>query len=1309
MAVNTGSFVDEINDQFLACRMCSDIYKTPKVLSCMHTFCEKCLEAHYEMEEQERPYRFLLYTRALSCPLCHSRTELPTGGVHRLPDNFLVANLADVVNRRKPSAKNPVCEICRPGSKKDETGTRNDADKNPAEEEKRAVAKCLDCVKMLCRTCAELHRRTRVTQQHGLFDIQVEKDTECKLHPNEIIRFYCDPCEECICVLCTFHDHKDHDVSSLLEALERHRGPFEELIGRCGDRVERLKEQVELIDRCERGLRLAEDHIRDSAIEAIAAIRRREKDLLAELRETLGEQSLEFIAEKETYKENLKNLEGTFQLTNAMLKGTSIDLLMVKKEMKDKLIAILDTGIKKTPETLKRNIQLCHEDYYQDIRTAAFSHVTQTDRLIGQKTKFGEGEALKRSVTLRSVGTETDMPVSLQSVKQTTDDFVDFDHRRDFSSGLDKSQQKMGGTENPEKEDQNQAAEDDDDFYDSNETQQNAVWQRPMAVVDVTEIPRTLGNIVLRPVVGGPRQADRTTQTKQAVLTDRWTTMPKITFSEKETSTPHVHVLHKNVSTDNQTMVEKSTNTVVDVTAAYRGASSTRRMVMVSRGTCTPRMMMLDKETLPMPSSSANRGCSPVTWTGNTVNAHAPTPRSDEGLPALTISEHHAAPQNVAVGGAKEDSTHMKSSLATAENSVSNQGSASASGDSIPTQIREVLSEATDTSQKSVANHGSHVAAQAGQVPHQKPITDLGESASGQGLVVVPNSKLHNQSIVRDQGNTAPKENPMANPEVQMPVQKPVASAGGNIVTQSPVAVTRGQGPVQRSAAIPSSNAANQGRLVAPGNKAPTQTPPTVPGGSVHSQSLVTISGGQIPAQRPVDIPGSSAVSQGSLGVPAVQVQTQKPAAAPAGNIGNQNTLVASGGQATVQRPVAIPGNNVINQIPVANPGSQIPAPRPMTVQVNNVASQNYGSNPGSQMPTPRPTTVPGNNVVNQIPVANPGSQIQAPRPITVPRNSVVSQNAVAGPGSQTPAPKLMTVQGSNVASQTSVANPGNQIPAPRLMTVPGSNVSIKTLPAVSGGQVPARAPNTVMAGYVANQSRETVSGANISGQGQTPGNQTSSAQRNTTVVNQNPVTIVGCQTPKQTPISAAPGDMAKQVPSQMAVQKPLTVPGGNGSKQGISTAMKDQSPNDRHEAVPEGNTGNEIPSQRPTAMKGETPNQRAIGNTLHQSPVAIQEGKASIQPSVNAPVPISITKPGESTPLTKPGDPMSEDGNVVSNADGAQPQLPMTLRRGQSSAVNSNTAAPNVLGKTVSTLLSAIFPSSAAKQVSNGLIPERP
>ena len=174
-ATETGKLCQEIHDEFLVCKICLDSYKAPKCLSCLHTFCEQCIENHVASETTYKKYSDY---REFTCPLCRKRTQLPIGGVKKLPDNFLVSSLSEMVMRQKPS-KNPCCDICKMISKR----------------QREATSKCLECSKLLCKACVEMHRETKVTRDHSTFDVDNEQEVMCKEHTEEVVRFYCEPCQ----------------------------------------------------------------------------------------------------------------------------------------------------------------------------------------------------------------------------------------------------------------------------------------------------------------------------------------------------------------------------------------------------------------------------------------------------------------------------------------------------------------------------------------------------------------------------------------------------------------------------------------------------------------------------------------------------------------------------------------------------------------------------------------------------------------------------------------------------------------------------------------------------------------------------------------------------------------------------------------------------------------------------------------------------------------------------------------------------------------------------------------------------------
>uniref|UniRef100_A0A8W4FLH4 RING-type E3 ubiquitin transferase n=1 Tax=Sus scrofa TaxID=9823 RepID=A0A8W4FLH4_PIG len=80
--------VRQIDKQFLICSICLERYKNPKVLPCLHTFCERCLQNYIPA-----------YSLTLSCPVCRQTSILPEKGVAALQNNFFITNLMDVLQR----------------------------------------------------------------------------------------------------------------------------------------------------------------------------------------------------------------------------------------------------------------------------------------------------------------------------------------------------------------------------------------------------------------------------------------------------------------------------------------------------------------------------------------------------------------------------------------------------------------------------------------------------------------------------------------------------------------------------------------------------------------------------------------------------------------------------------------------------------------------------------------------------------------------------------------------------------------------------------------------------------------------------------------------------------------------------------------------------------------------------------------------------------------------------------------------------------------------------------------------------------
>ena len=99
--------------------------------------------------------------------------------------------------------------------------------------------------------CAFIDAR-KITSGHAVFNAEVEKEIECRSHQDEPVRFYCDDCDTCVCVLCTFHAHRGHRVMSFHDAAARQRAVVLGLLERCRRRIDNVDELVGALNGCDK-------------------------------------------------------------------------------------------------------------------------------------------------------------------------------------------------------------------------------------------------------------------------------------------------------------------------------------------------------------------------------------------------------------------------------------------------------------------------------------------------------------------------------------------------------------------------------------------------------------------------------------------------------------------------------------------------------------------------------------------------------------------------------------------------------------------------------------------------------------------------------------------------------------------------------------------------------------------------------------------------------------------------------------------------------------------------------------------------
>lgn len=323
MPTSMDRFTAQINDEFLTCKICYEAFKEPKCLTCLHTFCKSCIEKNLST----RSYNYSRYCKDFSCPICRKKTQIPTGGVSRFQDNFLVASLSDLVAEKRKKSDVVQCHFCLQSS----GGCLP------------ASYRCIDCQRALCEQCYKLHQQNPLSSEHDMYELSIEKDITCQYHPREIVRFFCTDCDQCVCIVCACgtsrskFSHNKHSLTNFRTAASHRRGLLATKLLACKQKEKYLEKHLQNLDKFKNMLLLTKENICDACQQYHKDIDRAEHSLLGELEDRIEPEMKKMMDEMLDLRLLQEQLSNTCSLTELMLAGSDIELMMMVKQLSGKL------------------------------------------------------------------------------------------------------------------------------------------------------------------------------------------------------------------------------------------------------------------------------------------------------------------------------------------------------------------------------------------------------------------------------------------------------------------------------------------------------------------------------------------------------------------------------------------------------------------------------------------------------------------------------------------------------------------------------------------------------------------------------------------------------------------------------------------------------------------------------------------------------------------------------------------------------------------------------------------------------------
>ncbi|XP_038053721.1 E3 ubiquitin-protein ligase TRIM71-like [Patiria miniata] len=227
--VTVQSVLEKISVDHLECSICTNRFRKPKLLDCLHSFCLQCLQGLRQSQDPSGT--------KLTCPLCRRETMLKGSGVADLPNNFAFSALMEEVAMQEKLLE----------------GQGSDIKCQNCDEDNRAISRCMDCDNFLCPECQKAHERMTFMKSHKIYTLTQLRSGEivyksklrdevlkCGKHPDQNLNVYCNSCEQVICTTCSVLDHTKHSLTGLPEAVKKCKKKVAEMVQKSETRTTEL-------------------------------------------------------------------------------------------------------------------------------------------------------------------------------------------------------------------------------------------------------------------------------------------------------------------------------------------------------------------------------------------------------------------------------------------------------------------------------------------------------------------------------------------------------------------------------------------------------------------------------------------------------------------------------------------------------------------------------------------------------------------------------------------------------------------------------------------------------------------------------------------------------------------------------------------------------------------------------------------------------------------------------------------------------------------------------------------------------------
>ena len=272
----------------------------------------------------------------ITCLVCKDQSEVPAGGVKKLPEHFFFHRITQeaIIKQKIQENEDVKCNMCSGGD--------------------IATALCIDCSsRLMCAGCHGYHKIGLHYQGHRVLllnEIQTkEKDVElpqitettlqlvkCKYHEKEL-NFYCETCNQLVCYQCCTDKHRKHRHDTIKKIASKERTELNKISSIIENMVSQLVEACEdiLTTRERVGSRASElnGQIDQYFNNFQTHLQQQRNRLKEELSEVCAQKKRILSLQLEQMEYTQAQLESVKELSEAVKSGSDQEALFMKKQL----------------------------------------------------------------------------------------------------------------------------------------------------------------------------------------------------------------------------------------------------------------------------------------------------------------------------------------------------------------------------------------------------------------------------------------------------------------------------------------------------------------------------------------------------------------------------------------------------------------------------------------------------------------------------------------------------------------------------------------------------------------------------------------------------------------------------------------------------------------------------------------------------------------------------------------------------------------------------------------------------------------